>query len=95
MIYTTKKDGIQVSPITIGSDSFIAIRFDQIKGIPPYIDPEKRKSLIAKIIAQIGDVKYSDSIDYWPSFKISLLNSEDKRSIFKKIVKEIIDELSA
>ena len=94
LVYILQKDGTEISPFSIGSDSTIAIRFDRLKNIPPFTDPEKRRALIAEIAAKIGTVRYPDSIDAWPSFLISHLNADEKRMEFKKIVSRVLNEFT-
>ncbi|MDD3135936.1 MAG: hypothetical protein PHF57_02505 [Methanoregula sp.] len=94
LIYSIQKDGKEVSPFSISSDTSVSIRFDRIKNNFPYNNPEKRKALINEISEKIGRVKSGDKIDAWPSFSISLLNSEERLEQFKKIILQVMTEIN-
>lgn len=95
MMYVMSGDGMEISPFSINSDSLIYIRFDRLKNFRPFDNPERRRNLIREIQEKIGPVRYVDKIDFWPTFKISLLNPEDKLNEFKTIVLKVIAELQA
>jgi hypothetical protein len=87
------REGRFISIFSINTSSHIYVQFDWLRKIAPYNDDNKRKELVSILNVKLGSSIPIDSINSWPTFYISNLNTPEKMSAFQQITKKIIEDI--